>query len=989
MSEDRNTRVLFEDSPPTDYSVTAPEIDIRISVIQRAFAETKESYAALQKDAANEGKRLVARQCIVRLEDLVDSALSYSENGVIADLEAENAVDRLVATSQVVSAQLRTTFKLLRAARPSDGNPAGESQPRQNPQDQPSASSEARRDLSGVIDGITPFASPRNTDELSIHLDSTEPVGSRTRSKEIRNASSTPAPHVSFADRAKQATSAATSAVALRAAAVLRTVGARTTSAERGVPNPHNPSPLSPAGPSDGAAAPAPTPPPRRVRGSKSSKASSVTSKAAQAKASQTDGLIRDNQKKFEEQKAIDELEEEELQRKLADVRHKMALDAELHKSDVSTFQTLQTNGQKVIEAFENSTNFQPPGEGLEYTTGNIGLGGEPCGERTQNWVNGCTDQTLIDPPVTPTRLGVLPDAGANPPGSPVSQVSGLQLAIDRVIQKRRLTPLKTLPPSLTGTSAPGPIPAVIPAVIPATIPAAIPATFATNTTFIKPADPLKGLLPSPNGALPSAGQQVAPLPALPVPVATTVANRKLADEADALSRHLVHLKSEVKLWEAKKKNSVVLPPNPPPPLTNVSLPGPFFPANTSTHNTSSSATTKPATKPTTTTPNHPTTNTPNYTPAPTFPIHPQVYSMPYVDPASTIQARTFAFQHLQACRPAKKFSGNDKTDYEFFKRQFLCSLDVPGITDRQKVMELQYYFADSAFQLIEHCVMNADPAMGFEEALLTLDQQFIQRRETALERIDDAISGNKVGANDTQGLLSVYSKLRSRYQMAATTGRAADFDHEIVIQTVLSRKFDQGIVDRWIDKCVHAAERGDEDPSFLQFLGFLNNLHSAAKRRQLVASRVSPASGPKPKGKTSSVAAGSTGKPPETKPEADVKPKGTPAAAPASAPSRPPFKARCPICSSDHKADVCPQLSTMDPDMIRGRLSRFGACFRCGSTSHLAKRCDAGVTCSTCQRPHATSLCRIQNPARPPPAADEPAPSGVPMGYLGSSPAS
>ena len=113
MSKDRNTRVLFEDSPPTNYSVTAPEIDIRISVIQRAFVEAKNSYEALQKDLSNSGKRLVARQCIARLEELVDAALKFSEDGVIADHEADLAVNRLVATSQVVSDHLRRTFKYL------------------------------------------------------------------------------------------------------------------------------------------------------------------------------------------------------------------------------------------------------------------------------------------------------------------------------------------------------------------------------------------------------------------------------------------------------------------------------------------------------------------------------------------------------------------------------------------------------------------------------------------------------------------------------------------------------------------------------------------------------------------------------------------------------------------------------------------------------------------------------------------------------------
>ena len=684
--------------------------------------------------------------------------------------------------------------------------------------------------------------------------------------------------------------------------------------------------------------------------------------KAAQAKADRNNSLIQDNQKRFEEQKAIDELEEEELQRKLAEVRQKMTLDAELHKGDVSTLQTLHSNGQKVIEAFESSTNLPPLGEGLEYTTGNIGLGGESCGERTQNWVNGCTDKVLENPPATPTRESVPPDAGAYPPGSPGSQVSGLQMAIDRVVLKRKSTPLKALPSSQAGTGASGPIPA------PGTLASA---PYAANTTFIKPA---VSKLPT----LHSAGQQVAPLPSLPVSGVTTTTNRKLVEEADVLNRHLEHLKSEVKLWEAKKRDSILMPPPPPPPSPSVPLPGPFFPINTSTNNITSSitTTTNPATDHT----------TPNPTQATTHTTHPQVYSMPFMDPASTIQARTFAFQHLQACRPTKKFSGNDKTDYEFFKRQFLCNLDVPGITDRQKVMELQHYFTDSAFQLIEHCVMDTDPAKGFKEALLTLDQQFIQRRETALERIEDALSGNKIGANDAQGLLSVFSKLRSRYQMAVTTNRGNDFDHEIVIQTVLSRKFDQGVIDKWVNKCVKAAKRDSKDPSFLEFLDFINDLHSAAKRRQLVASRIPSASGPKPKGKPPSVAAGSAGKAPEAKPVAETKPKANPAD---NAPARPPYTVRCPICYSDHKADVCPQLPTMDPDTARGRLSRAGACFRCGSTSHMAKRCDAGVTCSTCQRPHATSLCRIQNPPRPPPTSGDPAPSGVPQGYLGSPPAS
>ena len=207
------------------------------------------------------------------------------------------------------------------------------------------------------------------------------------------------------------------------------------------------------------------------------------------------------------------------MQRKLNEVRQKMALDKELHKSDVSTLKTLHTNGQKVIEAFESSADPQTPGEGLEYTSGNIGLGGEPCGERTQNWINGCVVDDPEGSAADPVQSEFLLNSGSIPPGSPsIHQVSSLQQAIDRVAQRRKSTPPKTLSSSLADLEIKGqPVPAVRQALN------LKPSTAVSNATFTK----------SKAAATNPIGQQVTPPPPPPAPGVDAEANRKLKEEAE------------------------------------------------------------------------------------------------------------------------------------------------------------------------------------------------------------------------------------------------------------------------------------------------------------------------------------------------------------------------------------------------------------------------------------------------------------------------
>ena len=141
------------------------------------------------------------------------------------------------------------------------------------------------------------------------------------------------------------------------------------------------------------------------------------------------------------------------------------------------------------------------------------------------------------------------------------------------------------------------------------------------------------------------------------------------------------------------------------------------------------------------------------------------------------VQSRIFAQAHLKESRPKLKLSGSNNVDFVQQKRLLENALDVPSMTGRQKMQELPHYFDGAAFSMIEYCLHSDDADAAFDEAMEALKRKFGRKKETVLQTLEDALSRKALSENDADRLLTLFSKLHSKFHAAKAHGKASDFD--------------------------------------------------------------------------------------------------------------------------------------------------------------------------------------------------------------------
>ena len=104
-------------------------------------------------------------------------------------------------------------------------------------------------------------------------------------------------------------------------------------------------------------------------------------------------------------------------------------------------------------------------------------------------------------------------------------------------------------------------------------------------------------------------------------------------------------------------------------------------------------------------------------------------------------------------------------------------------------MQEFQHYFDGAAYKLVESDVLRDDADAAFTAAVARLKRKFDTRQETALEMLEDALSGKPISEKDPQGLLNFYADLSNVHCLAEGTGRALDFDARSTMDTILKKK--------------------------------------------------------------------------------------------------------------------------------------------------------------------------------------------------------
>lgn len=300
------------------------------------------------------------------------------------------------------------------------------------------------------------------------------------------------------------------------------------------------------------------------------------------------------------------------------------------------------------------------------------------------------------------------------------------------------------------------------------------------------------------------------------------------------------------------------------------------------------------------------------------------------------LQARMWATTHLQEIRPKVKFAGGRRTDFSKQMKLVEGAFETPGVTARQKLQELQHYFEGPALDLVETDVLRKDAEVALEDAIGKLNRKFGVRRETALEMLEELLTGKVIGEKDHSLLLTFYAKMQSVYALAKETGRAADFEAKSVVDTILRKKLPH-MMNKWFKKSVRHQREKNEDLTFSDFLRFLDEEHAVA---ELLAKAMQGAqAGPKTGQPPARIAATGMGK---------ERSQGGLAKTPAR---------ECCVCGAGHAVTACSAFRSMSAADKRKQCQSGGLCFKCLERGHAARFCPEEGKCASCGQMHHTLL--------------------------------
>ncbi|MEE3022954.1 MAG: hypothetical protein VX367_10140, partial [SAR324 cluster bacterium] len=138
---------------------------------------------------------------------------------------------------------------------------------------------------------------------------------------------------------------------------------------------------------------------------------------------------------------------------------------------------------------------------------------------------------------------------------------------------------------------------------------------------------------------------------------------------------------------------------------------------------------------------------------------------------------RQSALDQLKEARPTKKFSGNTtkRMDFEKHMKIFNEAMEIPGVSKKQMLNEIQHWFEGSAFKLVEAETLKKTES-AVDEVVAKLTKKFGMRQETALEMLDEVLQGKAVDEKDHNGILDLYARLVSVHSLAVETNKADDF---------------------------------------------------------------------------------------------------------------------------------------------------------------------------------------------------------------------
>ena len=153
----------------------------------------------------------------------------------------------------------------------------------------------------------------------------------------------------------------------------------------------------------------------------------------------------------------------------------------------------------------------------------------------------------------------------------------------------------------------------------------------------------------------------------------------------------------------------------------------------------------------------------------------------------TTIRLAQLAMQQAKDARPAEKFEGGLTAQYIALMKRFNTAVDVDGMTLRQKLMEMSFWFKGLPCRIAEAFQSKNDENLAFARS--SLDALFGQVNDTAVPTLKAAAFGPQIKADDHKGHLTLFRMLLEAQSLAEALGRSANLERKDLLMDIIHKR--------------------------------------------------------------------------------------------------------------------------------------------------------------------------------------------------------
>ena len=306
-------------------------------------------------------------------------------------------------------------------------------------------------------------------------------------------------------------------------------------------------------------------------------------------------------------------------------------------------------------------------------------------------------------------------------------------------------------------------------------------------------------------------------------------------------------------------------------------------------------------------------------------------YCIPANEPLeydAIIRARELGMKEMEASRPKTPVGILDSADYIILRHKFVEATSNQCLSPRDKLRELQRWFARPASDLVDAAIMGmttANAQQQLDKCLENLDKLFNTRSDTLRTTFDAITSKGTLRHNDYIGHKSLCCSLIRAKAVANVCGMLNECDDSATIRSIIDARVPHLADEFWS----RIARNGNRPPTFDYLI----------KEIDFWA--------------TWNLTKG---------PDASVSFEGNCQSSPGEKPEN------CNICNGFHHSHHCSVLEAMhDVGQRVKKLAKKSLCFHCFKPGHSARLCTEKPICSKpqCTRRHATLLHDRSFPSR------------------------